>query len=85
MAYTKLSDAYRNTPDRYAKCPCCYSVYLDDLPIYGSLISPCCPDYALVRGVDVTEKLDPIFGPPFYLTDKEKRQIKLGNPYAVSK
>ena len=50
-----LSEAYelqhaRETV-RAALCPACNTIYIDDDPRWGSLISPCHPDWALVRGV----------------------------------
>jgi len=36
----KLSEAYKDTPTRYAKCIYCHTLYIDDLPNYGSIYCP---------------------------------------------
>lgn len=44
----RLSDVYKNAnPQSIAQCPNCKKEYIDDTFSYGSLISPCCPPFAL--------------------------------------
>ncbi len=57
MPIKKLSEAYYEHNGEYlAKCPGCGAEYIDDIHAYGSLISPCCPQYAMLRGVVPVEK-----------------------------
>jgi hypothetical protein len=48
----KLSVAWNNKKKpRYAKCPGCGAIYIDDVQAFGSLHSPCCPEFCMIRGV----------------------------------
>ncbi len=64
-AIPKLSEAYKNIPARYAKCDRCNTLYIDDLPNYGSVFCPNCITLidesrpgitppVLIRGVTLT-------------------------------
>ncbi len=38
----RLSEAYGDISSRHAKCTNCHTLYIDDLPNYGSIYCPNC-------------------------------------------
>ena len=46
-----LRQAYTTAETRYAACTHCLAYFVDDLPNFGSLRCPQCPEVALVRGL----------------------------------
>lgn len=45
-----LSKSYK-AGGTFAHCPICNGVWVDDLPLYGSVLCPNCPGYAVIRGL----------------------------------
>ena len=47
----KLSEVYKNLPLKYGYCFNCKEFFIDDIPMYGSLMCPKCK-WALYRGLE---------------------------------
>ncbi len=61
----KLSKSYKF--DKYAKCPHCFEVFLDDIPLCGSLKCPTCKGVSLERDVEKSDIVWPKKAiPPLY-------------------